>query len=83
MHNTDNKKLTFTVSILSSVLTVAALLLQLYGVLIVQLTQQQHQLTTLRMEAVLARNTALQRYRRARQRYYFRQNIVHYGNVVY
>ena len=64
----SNKRLTALLSCLSCVLTTTLLLLQLYGVLIIKIAQQQRQLQHLRNEAIMSRNTARSRYRRARLR---------------
>ena len=57
----SNKRLTALLSCLSSVLTTTLLLLQIYGVLIIKIAQQQRQLQHLRNEAIMSRNTARSR----------------------
>ena len=57
-----DKKLAVLFSCLSSVLTTTVLLLQLYGVLLIKITQQQRRLNYLRKEAIMSKNVALARY---------------------
>ena len=67
----SDKKLAVLISCLSATLTTTLLLLQLYGLLLIKIIQQQQQLQYQRNEAIMARNTALSRYRRMRLRLIF------------
>ena len=65
----DRKQLTVLMSCLSGILTATLLLLQLHGILLMKVVQQQRHLQHFRDEAILSRNSALTRYRRAKQRF--------------
>ena len=59
----NKKQLTVLLSCLSAVLTTSLLLLQLNGLLLMNVIQQQRHLQRLQSEAITSRNAALTRYR--------------------
>ena len=64
----ENKQLTVLISCLSGVLASVLAILQLNGVLLMKLLQQQKHLQQLHHEALVSRNLALSRYQRIRKR---------------
>ena len=64
----ENKQPTVLISCLSRVLASVLAILQLNGVLLMKLLQQQKHLQQLYHEALVSRNLALSRYQRIRKR---------------
>ncbi|XP_057310515.1 putative nuclease HARBI1 [Hydractinia symbiolongicarpus] len=65
----SNKRQLALFSALNAVLVSSSTLLQLLSILVLKFLQEQRRLNNLRYQAVMERNTALSRYRRARLRY--------------
>ena len=61
----DKKTLSVLFSLLNTALIALSLMLQLYGLTLIQFIQQQRRLNYLRDEAISSQNAALSRYRRA------------------
>ena len=64
----ENKQITVLISCLSGVLASVLAILQLNGVLLMKLLQQQKHLQQVYREALVSRNLALSRYQRIRKR---------------
>ena len=61
-------KFVFMITTLSTVLSAAAVILQLHGVIIIQLMRHQQRIDASLREAIVDRNKALARYRRVKAR---------------
>ena len=62
----DKKLLVILFSTVNTIVVSSTLLLQLFGILLLKIIKERRQLEHMRNEAVMGRNTALARYRRAR-----------------
>ena len=63
-----NKKVVLCFLTVNASFISSAILLQLLSVLLIKILEEQRRLNNLRKEAIMARNTALTRYRHARLR---------------
>ena len=68
---TDEIRTQIILSVISSMLSLTAVLMQLCGTILVKALEEQNIIKILQTEAVSARNLAVERYRTANRRYTF------------